>query len=230
MQALDFHPLKDHASEANSISWSIFKKNIKKYTPSTYPIGGYMIQPADFILVAILKNPMDLAIARMCGWYRIPLRYAPKIIAVDAVAFYQSEIFGMEKWCVRYVARVQGVELVTRADLFQDQMDHPRAKEEYYKLQIGPLQTLASPIPARHWKRITFFYTTGERLLTARTIDDLSGSDEEREVLWRAMRDQSADPSNRYGSRTEQAIACPSEQAWNELINLFFVTAPEKRE
>ena len=33
-------------------------------------------------------------------------------------------------------------------------------------------------------------YTTGERLLTAETIKDLSVVDEERNVLWKALRER----------------------------------------
>ncbi len=35
------------------------------------------------ILVAILPNQRDFDIARLFGWYRIPLKSAPKVISVD---------------------------------------------------------------------------------------------------------------------------------------------------
>lgn len=46
------------------------------------------------VLVAILKEPRDIEIARMLGWYRIPLRSAPKVVAVDYLAFYQTGALG----------------------------------------------------------------------------------------------------------------------------------------
>ena len=49
------------------------------------------------MLVGVLPNPKDLEIARLLGWYRIPLRMAPKIVDVDYVAFYQTSAFGAEK-------------------------------------------------------------------------------------------------------------------------------------
>ena len=46
------------------------------------------------ILVALVPNPRDMEIARLLGWYRIPLRKAPKVVNVDFIAFYQAGAFG----------------------------------------------------------------------------------------------------------------------------------------
>ncbi len=147
--------------------------------------------PTDLILVAFLPSPRDLEIARLLGWYRIPLRTSPKVVAVDYLAFYQPSSFGQgHKWCIEFVTPVRGHELATRADLFKDQPDHPRAREEYFKLQIGDLVPLPYPIVAGSWKRLTFLYTTGERLLEAETLNDLTVYEEERKVLWRALRER----------------------------------------
>lgn len=148
--------------------------------------------PSDaLVLVAILPAVRDLEIARLLGWYRVPLRFAPKVVAVDTLAFYQTGAFGdEERWQIKRFAVVQGHELTTRRELFRDEPDHPRAAEEYYKIQIGPLQELERPLPAARWKRITFFYTTGAYFQTAQTINDLVVKTEEREVLWRSLRER----------------------------------------
>ena len=141
-------------------------------------------------MVAVLPARRDLEIVRLLGWYRIPLRRAPKVIHVDAVAFYQTGDFGPEhRWQIEHFAEVRGHELTTRRELFRDEPDHPHAAEEYYKLALGPLQTLPQPLPAGGWKRITFLYTTGGQFLTARTINDLVVRSEERQVLWRSLRE-----------------------------------------
>lgn len=138
-----------------------------------------------------MPAPRDLEIARLLGWYRIPLRRAPKIVDVDYIAFYQATAFGKEHcWRIEMIAQVRGYEMTTRAELLRDERDHPRANEEYYKIQLGPLQTLPQPILAGRWKRLTFLYTTGELLLTARTTRDLVVRDEEREVLWKSLRER----------------------------------------
>lgn len=147
--------------------------------------------PGDLVLVAVMPQPKDLEIARVLGWYRVPLRTAPKVIAVDWLAFYQPASFGQDhKWCIEWVAPVRGHELTTRAELFKDQRDHPRAAEEYFKIQLGPLVSLPNPVQAGTWKRVTFLYTTGERLLTSEQISQLTVHDEERIVLWQALRER----------------------------------------
>ena len=153
-----------------------------------------MIHPTDLILIAILNRRRDFEVARLLGWYRIPLRYAPKIVDVDAIAFFQTAEFREEKWSIRYAAKVRGVELVKRRDLFQDEPDHPRAGEEYYKLQLGPLEILPRPVVSRSWKRLTFLYTTGERLLHADEIGGLALTSADRNVLWKALRDRGREP------------------------------------
>jgi hypothetical protein len=142
------------------------------------------------ILVAVMNNPRDLEIARLLGWYRIPLRSAPKVIAVDYLAFYQTGAFDVEKWCIQYVAPVRGHELTTRAELLRDETDHPNANLEYYKIELGPLASLPQPILAKSWRRITFFYTTGEYLLAAKTVNDLIVHTDERRLLWQALRER----------------------------------------
>ena len=142
------------------------------------------------ILVVVINNPRDLEIARVLGWYRIPLRSAPKIVSVDYLAFYQTSAFGAEKWRIRTFAPVLGHELTTRAELLHDEPDHPHANHEYYKIQLGPLLQLPAPIMADKWRRITFFYSTGEHFQEAETINDLLLASEERPIIWQALRER----------------------------------------
>jgi hypothetical protein len=148
------------------------------------------ILPTSLILVAVMNNPRDLEIARLLGWYRIPLRTAPKVVAVDYLAFYQTSAFGEEKWQINYAAPVAGHELTTRAELLRDELDHPSARSEYYKIQLGPLERLPQPIAAEKWRRITFLYTTGEYLAAATTVNDLVVHTDERRSLWQSLRER----------------------------------------
>jgi hypothetical protein len=152
------------------------------------------IHPDDLVLVAVLRTRRDLEIARVLGWYRIPLRTAPKTIRVDWIAFYQTAVFGEEKYAVRYVAPVRGYELTTRGDILRDEPDHPAVDEPYYKVQLGPVEPLPRPIPARRWRRIVFFYTTGARLLSASDVKDLTvPPSQEQDRLWRLLRERATD-------------------------------------
>jgi hypothetical protein len=145
---------------------------------------------SSLILVCLIPTPRDLEIARLLGWYRIPLRTAPKVVAVDYLAFYQTSAFGARGGRIEYITEVHGHELTTRAELLKDEANHPRAKEEYYKIQIGGLEKLKEPIVAGKWKRVTFLYTTGEYLLKAKTLNDLVVGGDERQVLWRSLRER----------------------------------------
>jgi hypothetical protein len=149
-----------------------------------------MLKPTDLILVCLLPTPRDMEIARLLGWYRIPLKSAPKVVSVDYLAFYQPASFGERGGQVEYIAQVRGHELTTRGELLKDESDHPRAKEEYFKIQLGELEKLKEPIHTDKWKRLTFLYSTGEYLLNAKTLNDLVVEGEERNVLWKNLRER----------------------------------------
>jgi hypothetical protein len=125
-------------------------------------------------LVAVINNPRDMEIARTEGWYRIPVKHAPQRLGADYLAFYQTGAFGEgERWRVNFYAPVRRVRRVRRRDLLPDEPDHPRADDEYYKFELGPLARLPRPIPSRRLRRITFIPTTLKRLLSAQEINDL---------------------------------------------------------
>lgn len=160
------------------------------------------------ILVAILPTPRDHEIARLLGWYRIPLRFAPKVVEVDYLAFYQTGAFGEEhRWRIETFAEVRGHELTTRRELFREEGEHPRAAEEYYKIQLGPLLALPHSILSGKWRRVTFLYTTGALFSEAQTVNDLVVRTDEREVLWRSLRERALQ-GGRY--RSEELTLDPA--------------------
>jgi hypothetical protein len=149
-----------------------------------------MLDSTSLVLVCLLPMPRDLEIARLLGWYRIPFRSAPKVVAVDFLAFYQPGSFGEGAGRIEWIAPVHGHELTTRAELLRDESEHPRAGEEYFKIQLGPLERLPHPVVAEKWKRLTFLYTTGEYLLKAQTVNDLVVQSDERQLLWKSLRER----------------------------------------
>ena len=152
---------------------------------------GKLPSSTALILVAVVTDPRDLEIARLLGWYRIPLRHAPKVVSVDYLAFYQTGNFGEEhRWQIEMIAPVRGHEMATRAELLRSESDHPRAKEEYYQIQLGPLEVLPAPIKAGKWRWLTFLYTTGDLLMNAHSLSDLVVRTEERSLLWRSLRER----------------------------------------
>jgi len=179
-----------------------------------------MISTTDLVLVCLMPTPRDIEIARLLGWYRIPLRTAPKVVAVDYLAFYQPGSFAERGGRIEYVAPVRGHELATRAELLKDEADHPRANEEYFKVQIGPLERLSRPIVAEKWRRLTFLYTTGEYLLKAITLNDLVVESDERATLWQSLRER-AENAQLY-----QTELPPVDIAPEVLISLLGIKEP----
>jgi hypothetical protein len=131
------------------------------------------VYPEDRVLIAYLPEPADFARVREEGWYRVPQKYAPKGLYAEYYAFYFGRKFGDQKYAIHYYARQTGFELARRVDLLPDQPDHPRAEALYYKVALGPLQTLAQPIVSLRWRRVSFMHTTWDRFVDAREINDL---------------------------------------------------------
>jgi very-short-patch-repair endonuclease len=140
------------------------------------------------VLVAIMNNVLDFAIARDQGWYRIPVRSASRRLRErwppHWLAFYQTKVFGAERWSVNYYAPVQGIRTMRRRELLSDDPDHPRANDLYHKLEIGPLQRLPQPIVSSRWRLIVFIPTTWEKFINAVEINDLYDESPLEDRLW----------------------------------------------
>jgi hypothetical protein len=147
------------------------------------------IAPAARVLVVIVNRLRDLAAARDEGWYRIPLMRAPRALHAEYLAFYQTAVFGRERWMVRYLAPVRAVGISTRAALLPAESDHPRAGERYYRFAIGSLLALPVPLLSRRLRRVAFIPTTAGQLLRARDLNELWHPEEDTagwEELWGA--------------------------------------------
>ncbi len=127
------------------------------------------------VLVAVLNNAEDLRHAAAEGWYRIPQRSAPPRVGADYLAFYQTGAFGKEPEAqtITYFAATRRYRLLTRRELLPDEGDHPRAEDFYFRIEFGPLQRLASPIPSATMRRVTFIHTTFDLLTRASDLRDL---------------------------------------------------------
>lgn len=150
------------------------------------------VQQRRTVLVAVLNNAEALRHAAAEGWYRIPQRSAPPRVGADYLAFYQTGAFGdqPEAQTITYYAPTRRYRLLTRRELLPDEPDHPRAEDFYFRIEIGPLQRLASPIPSATMRRITFIHTTFERLTRAADVRDLfiPAHDDPFHRLWDALK------------------------------------------
>lgn len=173
-----------------------------------------MFHEADRVLIGVMNDPRDYAIARDEGWYRVPVRHAPPSTTDAAVvAFYFTAAFGEERWAIHWYAEVRGHELTTRCELLPHEPDHPRANDRYYRLQIGPLLRREPPIPSLRWRRISFIESTWDRFAAAQEINDLyiTGTD----GLYVTLKESGFFPERDYLIREEDtayrvdlAVAC----------------------
>ena len=151
------------------------------------------------VLVAIMNNWRDFKIAKEQHWYRIPVKTAPKIVPeADYLAFYQTKVFGDEKWSVRYYSKIKEYQIVKRVELLPDEANHKRVHDDYYKITIEPLLKLPNPIRSRKGRRITFIPTTLEKLLFAEEINDLYDESPLEDKIWKALKSSRIEAVRQY--------------------------------
>ena len=160
------------------------------------------MNPEDRVLVAVMNRPKDLELAQSEGWYRLPESKATAGAFFEYVAFYFTAAFAENKWAIHYYARRLGHELLARSELLPDEPEHPRARERYYKLQLGPLQRRDPPIVSLRWRRISFIHTTWDRFEAAQEINDLFvEGDEFVDRLYHALRESDLTPERQFPVR-----------------------------
>ena len=175
-----------------------------------------MFGPETPALVGIVTRMKDWELARYRHWYRIPVRTAPEgLDSIKYLAFYQTRLFGEEKWAVNWYAPVLGITRVRRRELLPDEPEHPRAGAEYYRVELGELTRLPHPIPSRRWRRIVFISTSLERLLHAQEVNDLFKVSPIEEKLYFTLQDAGLPAERQYfvreggsGYMLDMAVFC----------------------
>ena len=155
-------------------------------------------------LVGVVTRKKDWELVRSEHWYRIPVRTAPEgLESIQYLAFYQTRLFGDERWAVNWYARVRGISKVKRRELLPDESTHARAGAEYHKVELGELTQLPHPIPSRRWRRIVFIPTSLERLLHAQEINDLFKTSPIEDKLYFTLEDAGLPAERQYFVREE---------------------------
>lgn len=144
------------------------------------------------VLVAIVNDRRDFAIARKKHWYRIPVssqerwlkeRWPPKWLA-----FYQTKTFGQEAYAINYYAKVLDIRTAYRWQLGLDKVDSTASNRRYYQLFLESLRPLPQPIFSRRHRRIVFIPTTWKKLINAAEINDLYDESSLEDRLWAAFK------------------------------------------
>jgi hypothetical protein len=154
------------------------------------------------VLVAIMNNLLDFAIARDQHWYRIPVRSVERWLKARWpprwLAFYQTKVFGDEAYAVNYYARVLDIRQVSRWQLFPNEPHDEKGKRRYYQLLLSPLQQLSRPILSRHWRRIVFIPTTWHKFVNAVEINDLYDESPLEDRLWAELKRLEIEAERQY--------------------------------
>jgi very-short-patch-repair endonuclease len=153
------------------------------------------------VLIALMNNKKDFAIAQEQGWYRIPVKSAPQIVRDDNLknlAFYQTKIFGEEAFSIRWFGEVKRMTIVQRKELFPDLQTDPKADNEYYKIEFDKLQQLSEPIVSHRLRRILFISTTLSRFQNAKEINDVFYESPIEETIWEVLKAEKIAAERQY--------------------------------
>ncbi len=144
------------------------------------------------VLVAIMNNLPDFAIARDKHWYRIPVHSAHRLLKERWppawLAFYQTKVFGKEAHAVNYYAHVLEIRQVFRWQLFPEEPHEGKSGKRYYQLILSPLERLPHPILSHRLRRIVFIPTTWPKFARAAEINDLYDESPLEDRLWTELR------------------------------------------
>ena len=121
------------------------------------------------VLVGVLKDKRDLNILLTKNWYRIPMAYAPRR-QFSWLAFYQPALFGRRGKLIQYYARVLNRQTAKRSDLLPNEASHPRVHDYYFRVRVGKIKKLPQPVRNIIPRRVSFGFTTLDRLLKSKNI------------------------------------------------------------
>ncbi len=150
------------------------------------------------ILVAIINNRADFALAMDQHWYRVPVSSQEKWLKdrwpPTWLAFYQTKKLGLEAFAINYYAKVHSIRKAYRWQLFPDQPRSEKSERLYYQLLLEPLQKWSKPIYSHRHRRIIFIPTTWEKFSCATEINDLYAESSLEDQLWAALKQQDIRP------------------------------------
>jgi very-short-patch-repair endonuclease len=124
------------------------------------------------------------------------------------IAFYQTKVFGDEKWSINYWAEIKNIRTVERLELLPHEDDHPRANDQYYKIEMGDLKRLPNPIVSKRGRRIVFIPTTLEKFKAAKEINDLFHESPLEDKLWYEFKESGIDAERQYYIAEEREKYC----------------------
>ncbi len=164
-----------------------------------------MDNPRGEVLVAIINRPADLEIVREQGWYRIPVKSAPKRWPPHWLAFYQPKVFKGEAYSVNYYGRVTQIRIACREEMFPNEPPSDRTGKQYYQVFLEHLERRERPIVSQRLRRIVFISTTGAKFAAATEINDLYDDSPLEDALWQELKRMSIPAERQMDFSAEKA-------------------------
>ena len=164
--------------------------------------GQKSLRQKRIALVCVLKNKRDFRILLKENWYRIPVAYLPRR-KFTHLAFYQPASFERFGKCIQYYARVLGKKIAKRTDLLPKERNHPRAHDDYLRIELAWIKKLAHPIKNIIPRRVSFGFTSLKSLLQAEDILQLYGISPTEQIVDSGL--------NRLGIKAKKEFAVSKE-------------------
>lgn len=143
------------------------------------------------LLVAILKEPSDLAILQEQSWYRVPVDKAPRRWPPQWLAFYHTKAFGEElAYSVQYYGEVGDIRVRKRHELFPREFQNSRSERTYYQVFLKQLLVRAAPIHSTRPRRLIFVPSTWNKFERAAQVNDLFDDSPIEDSLWQELKIQ----------------------------------------
>ncbi|HDL64855.1 MAG TPA: DUF559 domain-containing protein [Proteobacteria bacterium] len=140
----------------------------------------------DLVLIGVVKREKDLDHVETDHWYRIPARISFRK-SPGYLAVYPTSRCGSRGGGISFYSPIRRIIRVRRIDLLPEENHHPRAEEWYWKLELGEPQKLPRRIRNRLRRRITFAYTTRNKLLNSSEMGELFGIPPLEEIMRRTL-------------------------------------------
>jgi len=151
------------------------------------------------MLVALLKEPRDLIILKELGWYRIPVKNAPKNMdKFQYIAFYQPDCFKEHSRLINYYGEVYSMGKRKRVELLPKETEHSRANDLYYRIVVKNLKKLSDPIVSSKPRRIVFIPTCYSKFELANNINDLFHGSPLEDRIWKKLQEEKIPAERQY--------------------------------
>lgn len=161
-------------------------------------------------LVGIVPRKNLWEIIQEQKWYHIPVESAPKNAKLaEYLGFYFPAVFGKEmQYKVNFYAKVNGVDIVKRIELFPLEKKHKRADKDYFQFHLENIRELPKPISSARWRRIAHIPTSYEKLFTAEEINDLYDTSPLEEKMYLEMKKRKIATERQFYVKVAKQFYC----------------------